>query len=130
MAMLAEQAGVSKITVSRALSGSELVRPELRERIAAIAREAGYRMNTAARSLRTRRSHIIVMVIVTAEEARLHGGCWETLRAYDAAVEEKRREQGRMRMAARIDALALAASMPSDDFEPTDAAVFAGLEIA
>jgi len=63
MAMLAEAAGVSKITVSRALSGSPLVRPELRDRIAAIAREAGYRMNTAARSLRTRRSHTIVMVI-------------------------------------------------------------------
>lgn len=63
MAMLAEMAGVSKITVSRALSGSELVRPELRERIASLARDAGYRMNTAARSLRTRRSHTIVMVI-------------------------------------------------------------------
>lgn len=63
MAMLAKTAGVSKITVSRALSGSELVRPELRERIVGIARDAGYRMNTAARSLRTRRSRTIVMVI-------------------------------------------------------------------
>lgn len=63
MAMVAEMAGVSKITVSRALSGSALVRPELREKIVKVAREAGYRMNSAARSLRTRRSQTIAMVI-------------------------------------------------------------------
>ena len=63
MATIAELAGVSKITVSRALSGSEAVRPELREKIAAIAREAGYRMNVAARALRTRRSRTVALVI-------------------------------------------------------------------
>lgn len=63
MATVAELAGVSKITVSRALAGSELVRPELRERIVTIAREAGYRMNVAARALRTRRSRTIALVI-------------------------------------------------------------------
>ncbi len=63
MAMVAELAGVSKITVSRALNGSSLVRPEVREKIASVAREVGYRMNSAARSLRTRRSQTIAMVI-------------------------------------------------------------------
>lgn len=63
MAMIAALAGVSKITVSRALRGSELVRPELRERVARIASEAGYRMNVAARSLRTRRTQTIAVVI-------------------------------------------------------------------
>lgn len=63
MERVAELAGVSKITVSRALRGSELVRPELRERIAKIATEAGYRMNVAARSLRTRRTQTIAVVI-------------------------------------------------------------------
>lgn len=63
MAMVAALAGVSKITVSRALRGSELVRPQLRERIARIASEAGYRMNVAARSLRTRRTQTIAVVI-------------------------------------------------------------------
>jgi DNA-binding LacI/PurR family transcriptional regulator len=63
MEMVAALAGVSKITVSRALRGSELVRPELRERIAKIAGEAGYRMNVAARSLRTRRTQTIAVVI-------------------------------------------------------------------
>ena len=63
MAMVATLAGVSKITVSRALRGSDLVRPELRERIVRIAGEAGYRMNVAARNLRTRRTQTIAVVI-------------------------------------------------------------------
>lgn len=63
MEMVAALAGVSKITVSRALRGSDLVRPEVRERIAKIAGEVGYRMNVAARSLRTRRTQTIAVVI-------------------------------------------------------------------
>lgn len=63
MEQVAALAGVSKITVSRALRGSELVRPEVRERIVKIAAEAGYRMNVAARSLRTRRTQTIAVVI-------------------------------------------------------------------
>ena len=63
MERLAELAGVSKITVSRALRGSHLVRPELRERIEKIARDTGYRMNVAARSLRTRRTQTVAVVV-------------------------------------------------------------------
>jgi len=63
METVAKLAGVSKITVSRALRGSNLVRPELRERIVQVAAEAGYRMNVAARSLRTQRTHMIAVVI-------------------------------------------------------------------
>ncbi len=63
METVAELAGVSKITVSRALRGSDLVRTELRERIAQVAAEAGYRMNVAARSLRTQRTQMIAVVI-------------------------------------------------------------------
>jgi DNA-binding LacI/PurR family transcriptional regulator len=63
MASIAALAGVSTITVSRALRGSELVRPELRERIVEVARAAGYRLNIAARSLRTRRSQTVAVVV-------------------------------------------------------------------
>lgn len=63
MEMVATLAGVSTITVSRALRGSDLVRPEVRERIAQIANQVGYRMNVAARSLRTRQSRTIAVVI-------------------------------------------------------------------
>ena len=63
METVAQLAGVSKITVSRALRGSDLVRPELRDRIAQVAADAGYRMNVAARSLRTQRTQMIAVVI-------------------------------------------------------------------
>ena len=63
MERVAELAGVSKITVSRALRGSDLVRPEVRERVAQVARDIGYRVNLAARNLRTRRSRTIAVVI-------------------------------------------------------------------
>ena len=49
MEMVAALAGVSKITVSRALRGSDLVRPEVRERVAQVAKDIGYRVNVAAR---------------------------------------------------------------------------------
>lgn len=63
MQRVAALAGVSKITVSRALRGSDLVRPEVRDRIVKIARDSGYRMNAAARSLRTRRTQTIAVVM-------------------------------------------------------------------
>lgn len=63
MEMVARAAGVSKITVSRALRGSDLVRPAVRARIAEVAKQVGYRMNVAARSLRTRRSLTIAAVV-------------------------------------------------------------------
>jgi DNA-binding LacI/PurR family transcriptional regulator len=63
MEAVAKLAGVSKITVSRALRDSDLVRPELREHIREVARSAGYRVNLAARSLRTRRTQMIAIVV-------------------------------------------------------------------
>ena len=66
MADLAALTGVSKITVSRALRDSALVRPEVRDRIKTIAREHGYRMNIAARDLRRRRRQTIAVVVEMA----------------------------------------------------------------
>ncbi|MEQ1784671.1 MAG: LacI family DNA-binding transcriptional regulator, partial [Hyphomonadaceae bacterium] len=63
METVARMAGVSKITVSRALRDSDLVRPELRDHIREVARSAGYRLNLAARSLRTRRTQMIAVVV-------------------------------------------------------------------
>ncbi len=60
---LAELAGVSKITVSRALKDSALVRAPVRQQIQELARTHGYRLNTAARNLRLRRNHSITVVI-------------------------------------------------------------------
>jgi DNA-binding LacI/PurR family transcriptional regulator len=63
MADLAKLSGVSKITVSRALSDSPLVTPETRDRVQALAREHGYKLNVSARNLRLRRSHTVAVIV-------------------------------------------------------------------
>lgn len=60
---IAERAGVSVATVSRALSGSSLVTDETRKRIHDLARELNYRPNVSARNLRTRRSMSVLLVV-------------------------------------------------------------------
>ncbi|MFT3728636.1 MAG: substrate-binding domain-containing protein [Terricaulis sp.] len=62
---IAKLAGVAKITVSRALQDSPLVRAEVRDRVKAVARKQGYRLNTTARNLRLQRTHSITAVIET-----------------------------------------------------------------
>lgn len=63
MADLAKAAGVSKITVSRALAGSDLVSPDTRERIKRVAREQGYKLNVSARNFRQQRSQLIAVIV-------------------------------------------------------------------
>ena len=59
---VAKVAGVSPITVSRALSRPELVTPETLERVRAVVARTGYVPNVLAGSLRSRRSRIIAAV--------------------------------------------------------------------
>lgn len=59
---IARLANVSKSTVSRALNDSPLIRQETRERIQAIAREHGFRINAPARSLSLRQSRTVAFV--------------------------------------------------------------------
>ena len=63
MADLAKVAGVSAITVSRALRESPLVNAETRERIREIAQQYGYAFNVSARNLRLRRSMTVAVVV-------------------------------------------------------------------
>ena len=60
---IAEAAGVSQATVSRALRDSPLVRPETRDRIRRIARELNYFVNRNAAGLRTRHSNTIALLL-------------------------------------------------------------------
>ncbi len=60
---IAELAGCSKITVSRALRGHPSVRPATRDRVIEVARRAGYRMNLPARNLRLARSRVVSVVV-------------------------------------------------------------------
>ncbi|MDE2112548.1 MAG: substrate-binding domain-containing protein [Alphaproteobacteria bacterium] len=70
MSDIARIAGVHTSTVSRALSGSPLVDETVREKIVNIARSCGYVVNTAARSLRLRRSQTISVVIPLGHESQ------------------------------------------------------------
>ena len=63
MADVGLRAGVTARTVSNVLSGSPSVRPETRERVLRAVSELGYRMNTAARSLKTGRTGTITLAI-------------------------------------------------------------------
>lgn len=60
---IAEIAGVSQATVSRALRNSPLVRKETRDRIHEIARELNYFVNRNAAGLRTHHSNTIALLL-------------------------------------------------------------------
>ena len=62
MADVADVAGVSHQTVSRVVNGATAIRPATRERVLAAIADLGYRRNTAARTLVTRRSGSIGVI--------------------------------------------------------------------
>jgi DNA-binding LacI/PurR family transcriptional regulator len=72
LAEIARIAGVSRATVSRALSDSNVVAKETKVRIQALAREHGMRLNQAASALRTKRTGAIGVVIPLGHEADQH----------------------------------------------------------
>lgn len=63
MRTISERAGVSTSTVSRALKGDRRISAKTRDSILAIAREENYAPNAMARSLVTRRSGVVGLVI-------------------------------------------------------------------
>jgi DNA-binding LacI/PurR family transcriptional regulator len=65
---IAELAGVSQATVSRALRNSPLVREETRERIQKIARDLNYFVNRNAAGLRTQQSNTIALLLFDETE--------------------------------------------------------------
>ena len=69
MADIAELAGVSASTVSRALAGSPLVAKKKREEILRLARERGYVVNSTARNLRLQRTQTLSVVIPLGHES-------------------------------------------------------------
>ncbi|GAA5082658.1 DNA-binding LacI/PurR family transcriptional regulator [Thermocatellispora tengchongensis] len=60
---VAARAGVSKSSVSRVVNGQSTVTPEIRELVLAAVRELGYLPNPAARSLVTRRTDAIALIV-------------------------------------------------------------------
>lgn len=60
---VAREAGVSVATVSRTFSGTQYVRPEVRERVVTVAEKLRYRPNALARSLRVKSTRTLGLVI-------------------------------------------------------------------
>jgi len=68
LASVAQAAAVSRQTVSNVLNAPHLVREETRRRVEAVIAETGYRPLKAAQMLRTRRSHLIAVIIPAPAE--------------------------------------------------------------
>ncbi|MGZ4460476.1 MAG: LacI family DNA-binding transcriptional regulator [Nocardioidaceae bacterium] len=68
LATVAEEAGVSRQTVSNALNSPHLLRPDTLERVQGAIERLGYSPNRAARNLRTRASHLIGLRLEPAAE--------------------------------------------------------------
>jgi DNA-binding LacI/PurR family transcriptional regulator len=84
MSDVAAVAGVSHQTVSRVLNGHPSVRPETRERVMSAIAALGYRRNSAARALVTRRSGALGVVTTSA----VHHGPTSTLIGLESAARE------------------------------------------
>jgi DNA-binding LacI/PurR family transcriptional regulator len=65
---IAKKAGVSHSTVSRALRGSPLINEETAGRIRKAAGDLGYQPSAAARSLKTRRSQVLGVVVSNMDD--------------------------------------------------------------
>jgi LacI family transcriptional regulator, repressor for deo operon, udp, cdd, tsx, nupC, and nupG len=78
---IAKQAGVSPATVSRAFNQPELLRPETRAHIAAVAQRIGFRPNRVGRSLRAGRTRTIGLLLPTLANP-VFADCFEGAEQY------------------------------------------------
>lgn len=88
---LAELAGVTRVTVNRALSGHPSVNPETRKRVRELALKRGYRPNAMARAMVNRRSNIVGIVLVNTviRGMELNNQHWfELIMGADVALRE------------------------------------------
>lgn len=129
---VAREAGVSVTTVSRVLNDSGPVKDATRERIRAVAQRLHFAPNTTARSLSTRRTHTIGVLLPdvygeffsevirgidqAAQQRGYHvliSGAHNEPAEVDAAVRAMRgRVDGLILMAAELDAETLARNLP------------------
>ena len=65
---IAGAAGVSHSTVSRSLNNSQLISPEVRQRIQHLAQEMGYTPNAVAQSLRGKRTNTVGVVVTSISD--------------------------------------------------------------
>jgi LacI family transcriptional regulator len=123
---IAEDLGLSAMTISRALNGHPDVKEETRRRVMERARELNYRPNRWARSLVTRRSHMIGVVIPDISYtffSEIVGGVQDALEpegytlilCNSAGDPERERREVDMLVGSRTEGLIVASSMPFED---------------
>ena len=76
---IAQRCGVSVATVSKALNGQSDISEETRSRICAIADEMGYLTNSAARALKTNRTHNLGVLFVDERRSGLSHEYFSTM---------------------------------------------------
>ncbi len=140
VADIAEEVGVSKMTVSRALNGRDNVDDATRERILSAAREMGYRPNRLARSLFLKRSYTLGVIVPemtpiffpetirgiesTASERGYHVIVTNSMESFD-------REQKQIHMLEekQVDGLLLSTAETLSDPEPYKPVIERGLPL-
>lgn len=86
---IARVAGVSHITVSRALNDHRSVRPETRERITRIAKEMNYVPNFNAKSLVLDKSYIIGLFFSTLKQGTSSEFFYQAVTGINSVIKEK-----------------------------------------
>lgn len=125
---IAEEAGVSITTVSRALAGYDDVNEETRRRIVAIAERLGYQPNLTARHLRSKQTSTIGMVVPRTQHfsdpffmellagvgrrASEHG--YDLLLSAQMQGEEELKAYHRMVAGGRVDGMVIARILNND----------------
>jgi LacI family transcriptional regulator len=122
---VAQLAGVSVSTVSRALAQSTQVSATTRERVAAVAAQLGYQPNTMARGLRLGRTHVLGLLVPDLENpsfASVTKGVQARARAAGYAVfvadsEESRSAEPALlaEFAQRVDGVIIASPRSDDE---------------
>ncbi len=118
---IARAAGVSHSTVSRALSDSPLVSEETKARIQQLAKEMGYSPNSLARSLVTRQTRTVGVVVTTIAdpfvaqvvqgiEATAHDHSYTVILSSSGAVPEREIAAVEMLRSKRVDAVIVTSS--------------------
>ncbi|MGW2379806.1 LacI family DNA-binding transcriptional regulator [Streptomyces sp. NPDC001658] len=122
---VAREVGVSHITVSRVVNGHPSVRPETRARVEAAIQKLGYRRNSVARALKSRRSSTIGVVIAGSdlfelprillgvETAAKEAGYWVSLASWQGELSTGDLRETLQRLTDQsVEAIAVVADRP------------------
>ncbi|MEO8758411.1 MAG: LacI family DNA-binding transcriptional regulator [Devosia sp.] len=82
---VAREAGVSPITVSRALRTPDLVRPETRARVTEAVAKTGYVVNSIASSLRSGRSSVVTVFVASLQNPHFASAMQGALDAFEGS---------------------------------------------